>query len=182
VGKADGKVAKRYARALFELTPVPEIDQVNGALAAFGGAVAESLEFRHALINPGIPLSQRIAAAHDVARAQGGTTQNFLNFIGVLLENGRIEEIGAITAEFAGMVAHLKGILALEIVSAFPLGDGERREIQERIQSDFGSAAALTWVVDPAIVGGLVVKSGDLRLDGSSRGALERARESLIGA
>ncbi len=179
---ANGKVAKRYARALFELTPVPEIDQVHDALAAFGGALAESLEFRHALLNPAIPLAERIAAAHDVARAQGGVTQNFLNFLGVLLENGRVEEFDAIVTEFAGMVAHLKRILALEIVSAFPLGEGERREIQERIQSDFGSAASLTWIVDPAIVGGLVVKSGDLRLDGSIQGALERARESLIGA
>jgi len=182
VAKAEGRVAKRYARALFELTPVPELDQVNGSLGAFAQAFAGSVEFRHVLVNPAVPLKERIAAAQDVARAVGAASQTMANFVGVLLENSRIEQIGEIAREFAAMVAHVKKVLALEVVSAFALGDGERKEIQGRIERDFGAMASLSWNVDPAIVGGLVIKSGDLQLDGSIRGALERAKESLLGA
>lgn len=182
MSRSEGKVAKRYARALFELTPVPELDQVSAVLAAFAAALSTSLELRHALVNPGIPLSERIGAAQDVARAIGGANQTVLNFLGVVLENGRSDVFEAMSAEFAALVAQLKRILSLEIVSAFPLEEAERREINERIQREFGTAAALTWSVDPSIVGGLVVTAGDLRLDGSIRGALERARETLVGA
>ena len=179
---AEGKVAKRYARALFELTAVPELDRTNDALKAVAGAFSESEELRHVLLNPGIPLVQRTAVAQDVARVAGGNVAILENFVGVLLQNGRIELLGEIAKEFSALVAHVKKILALEVVSAFPLSDGERREIQERMQRDFGSLAALSWSVDPALVGGLVVKSGDLQLDGSVKGVLERARESLLGA
>ena len=179
---AEGKVSKRYARALFELTPIPELDQMNGAAAGFAAAFTESVELRHALVNPAIPLAQRIGAAQDVARAGGAASQTFANFLGVLLENGRVEHMGEIAREFAALVAQVKKVLALEVVSAFPLGETERKDIQTRIEKDFGAMASLSWHVDPAIVGGLLVKSGDLQLDGSIRGALERAKESLLGA
>ena len=179
---SEGRVAKRYARALFELTAVPELDAVSASLGAIAEAFESSEELRHVLINPAIPLSSRIAVAQDVARAAGGTSETLANFVGVLLENGRVEQLGEIVREFSAMVAHVKKILALEVVSAFPLGDGERREIHDRMQKDFGSMASLSWSVDPSIVGGLVVKSGDLRLDGSVKGVLDRARESLLGA
>lgn len=179
---SEGRVAKRYARALFELTAVPDLDAVSGSLAAVADAFESSIELRHALVNPGIPLPSRIAVAQDVARATGASSETLTNFIGVLLENGRVEQLGEIVREFSALVAQVKKILALEVVSAFPLGDAERREIHDRIQKDFGSMASLAWSVDASIVGGLVVKSGDLRLDGSVKGVLDRARESLLGA
>ncbi len=178
----EGKVAKRYARALFELTAVPDLDRMNDGLKGIAAVFGESLELRHALLNPGVPLAERVAAAQDVARVAGGDVVTLQNFMGVLLENSRVELLAEIAKEFAALVAHVKKILALEVISAFPLSEGERQEIQARMQNDFGSLAALSWSVDPALVGGLVIKSGDRQLDGSVKGALERAREALLEA
>jgi F-type H+-transporting ATPase subunit delta len=182
VATAEGKVAKRYARALFELTAVPELDRTNDGLKGVAEAFLGTVELRHVLLNPAIPLPQRTAVAQDVARVAGGNVAVLENFVGVLLENSRIELLGEIAKEFSAIVAQVKKILALEVVSAFPLSSTEQQEIQQRMQRDFGSLAALSWSVDPAIVGGLVVKSGDLQLDGSVKGVLERAREALLGA
>ena len=80
---------------------------------------------------------------------------------------------------FGRLVNELKKVLSLSVVSAFPLSDSERDEIVSRIQNEFGSMASISWEVDPGLIGGLVIKSGDLVLDNSVKGALGKIKLSL---
>jgi len=182
VARSEGKAAKRYARALFELCEVAQLEQVSGALREFATTFEQSAELRATLLNPAVPAHERSAVVTDIAQALLPELKVFGNFLNVLLENDRLADTPAIAETFATLVAELKKILKLDILSAFPLGEQERAAILDRVQRDYGSLATVTWGLDPELIGGLLVRSGDLQLDGSVRGALARARESLINA
>ncbi len=174
--KESGKVAKRYARALFELCPPAEIEAMSRQLHEFAATYAENAELRAALLNPAIPLDARLEVVRDLTRG----SETVSNFISLVLSNNRLGAMAEIARTFADMVAALKKLLALEVISAFPLAEGERAEIKGRVEKEYGSLATLSWQVDRDIVGGLVIRSGDLLLDGSVRGALERAKSALV--
>ncbi|HWQ83578.1 MAG TPA: F0F1 ATP synthase subunit B [Anaerolineales bacterium] len=68
---------------------------------------------------------------------------------------------------------------AVEVTSALPLTESERQAVETDVLSKIGTQAAVTFRIDPGILGGLVVKVGDKILDGSVAGKLDTMRQSL---
>ena len=183
--KDDGKLAKRYARALFELCEVPKLDQQLVALTALANLWKGSAELQSALLNRATPIEQRVAVMQDLAaKLEGskleGSDKNFINFAALLVENERISLLPLILKVFSKMVDTLKKTLALEIISAFPISEQERGELKKSVEGQYGSMASIEWKVDRELIGGLIVKSGDKLLDSSVKGSLERIRTELI--
>lgn len=180
MSQADGKIAKRYARALFELCDQNNLESTHAALVAFKDLWENNKEMRDALKNPANPLPERHAALAKIAGRVKSGDKHFENFLALLLDNGRLAAIASISATFAVMIDQLRKRLALEITSAFPIDAGEQKEIQDKIQRDFGSLASISWQVAPEILGGLRIKAGDRLLDSSVNGALENLKNTLI--
>ena len=174
--KDDGKLAKRYARALFELCEVPKLDQQLVALTALSNLWKGSAELQSALLNRATPIEQRVAVMQDLAAKLEGGDKNFINFAALLVENERISLLPLILKVFSKMVDTLKKTLALEITSAFPISEQERGELKKSVEGQYGSMASIEWKVDRELIGGLIVKSGDKLLDSSVKGSLERIR------
>jgi F-type H+-transporting ATPase subunit delta len=151
---------------------------MRAALSAFAGAWKKSEDLRETMANPAIPLDQRVSIIRDIAKSFSSTA-DLSGFLALLVENSRIAALPEIATAFSGLVDQAKHLLALEIRSAFPLDDTEKNSILARVQQDFGSLAAVSWHVDPSLIGGITVKSGDKLLDGSVRGSLERVRTLL---
>ena len=178
--KDDGKLAKRYARALFELCEVPKLDQQLGALVALLALWENMPEMQNALLSRATPIEERVAVIQDVAAKVEGTDKNFVNFAALLVENERIALLPLIVKVFSKMVDTLKKTLALEITSAFPISEQERGDLKKSVESQYGSMASIDWKVDRELLGGLIVKAGDKLLDSSVKGSLERIRTELI--
>ena len=177
--KANGKVAKRYARALFELCTPQDFDPVLKSLTQIAELVHENKELSNALTNPGISLNDRGAIVTDVVNLCGG--QNLLqSFMARVLENNRFGSMQQIAQILAQLIDTYKKVKSLEITSAAPIQDEERQSIMSQIQKDFGTDARISWAVDPSILGGLRVKAGDILLDGSVQSRLERIRTALV--
>ena len=173
-------VARRYARALFELYKPTELEAARDALSAVAVAWEGSIELRAAVLNPSRPLAGRVAVLRDIAAKAASGDQTLANFMAVLLENNRVSAIAEISKAFALHVDQLKKILSLEITSARPISDGEMNSLKAEIEKQYGSLSKIEWKVDAKLLGGAVVKAGDKVLDSSINGSLERLREELV--
>jgi len=72
-----------------------------------------------------------------------------------------------------------QGILTFEVRSVVPLKDGQKRKLQTQIEQLEKSAVHLTYEIDPAIVGGLYIKKGNMAYDVSLKGQLTRLKEKI---
>ena len=112
----------------------------------------------------------------------GGADKLVSNFLRLTAEKGRIGEIEEIARELDRLVAELEGRLTVALTTAYELSEPEARGIVETIEQASGREVEATRSVDPAIIGGLVLQAGSLRVDASVRGRLERLRRELVSS
>lgn len=177
--KIEGKVAKQYARALFELTPPAQLDSVKQALEQFQQLLSGDKELSLALTNPAVALKERVAVAQDIAQRLSAPAL-IGGFLNRLIENGRLAALPAVIRVLSDLIDALKKIQGIEITSASALSPEEQSSILKQVQQDLGQEARISWQVDAAILGGLRVKAGDILLDGSVSTRLEKIRASLL--
>ena len=179
MSRSPGKIAKRYARALFESYEPSRLEDVAASLKTLSAAWESSDELRSSLLNPAVPLSERFAVIEELCRRVGKGDAAMMNFGKLLLDNGRVAALPEISSAFSLLLDLLKKRLALEVTSAFDVDSSEREQILEQVRRDFGGLASIEWKTDSALIGGLRIQAGDLLLDGSISGALADLRTSL---
>lgn len=173
------RLAKRYARALFSLGREDgSFDQYGRELGEFTDFYKENKDFQQVVTNPVFAMEDRkriLQAALDKS-GFSGLVKNFLN---LLLDKNRIGAIEAITGHYKKLTDEASNIAHAEIITARPLKE-------ETLDNVVGSLAGITSreikpdvKEDPGIIGGLIVKIGDLVLDGSIRAQLEGLKESF---
>jgi len=96
------------------------------------------------------------------------------------LRRRRLELVPRIAREYRRLYNQSVGIVEATATSAAPLDDRELRALQERLENMTNKRVELTTAVDPRLLGGIQVRIGDMLLDGSVRGRLERLREQLV--
>lgn len=169
---------RRYAEAAFQVASRDKsVDRWRSDLETAAAIVAEEKVGR-ALANPSIPLEERTATAADTFSSI--VSAPVLNLIGLMLRRGRIEELPRLAAEFRGLDNAHRGITLATATSASPLSSDERQALVERMEQLTAGRVELQVQVDPALLGGLVVRVGDRLLDGSVRSRLERLRNQLV--
>lgn len=183
MGRRDEKAAKRYARALFNLSVSANADSMAAALAAFQKVWSEQAELREMMENPAVAESERRLVLQDIAQMVAAGDSQFRDFLSLLLSNRRLSSISLIAEAFEQILAEFKRLLSIEVVSAFELAAEEKaateRRIREQIPATYASLISIQWTVDRSLIGGLLVRSGDLLLDGSLQGVLARMGKAL---
>jgi F-type H+-transporting ATPase subunit delta len=84
-----------------------------------------------------------------------------------------------ILVEFEHLVREARGVLEADVTVARPLTEAERQEILQRLRTLTGKEVQIQVGVDPAILGGVVVRIGDQVIDASVAGRLDRLRQDL---
>jgi F-type H+-transporting ATPase subunit delta len=110
----------------------------------------------------------------------GDADELFRNFLRLLSEKGRVGEIEEIGREFERLCSEEEGVLNVRLITALELSDQEARRIVEQIGEASGRTVEASRKVDPALIGGVVLEVGSMRLDASVRGRLERLRRELV--
>lgn len=180
VRKSELRLSKRYAKALFELCDHAALDDVKDAFFNLRDTWLDNIELRDALTNPAYPVAQRTEALREISYYIRKDDEHFENFLLLLLRNNRLDLIPDLAKSFAGLVDDFKSMLNVTVVSAFELTDEEKGEILSRMKSDYSPMVSVSWEVNPSIIGGLMIKAGDLVLDGTLQGSLDKIRKSLI--
>jgi F-type H+-transporting ATPase subunit delta len=173
-------VAERiYANALFEAAKEKgRLEPVREQLNDFVRALDDVPELRLLLVNPQLDTRAREEALAAVLADADELVRNFLLLV---TEKGRADELDEMVREFEALVAAGEGILDVELTTALELSDAERKKILGQIEQVSGRKLRATRRVDPSLIGGFVLRAGSHRVDASVRGRLERLRRELKG-
>ena len=172
-------VAERYANALFELA------EEDGALAAvekdldaFAELIAESDDLKRLVRSPVFSADEQTRAVTAIlAKAEiGGLVANLVR---VTAANRRLFIVPDLITAFKRLAATGRGEVAAEVTSAEPLADRHVAELKAALKSSLGKDVTLSLAVDPALIGGLVVKVGSRMIDGSLRTKLNSLKLAM---
>lgn len=173
--------AARYARAFADVVSSAKLDtaaldrQFHDFLATWDG----STDLREVFLNPAVSALQKVAIL-DKLNAKMGLQRELRNLLAVLINNDRIGDVREVATAWRAEIQERMGIRQAEIVTARELGATERDELVAGVGKLAGSRIEPTFKLDPAIIGGTVVRVGSTVWDGSVRGRLERLKEALI--
>jgi F-type H+-transporting ATPase subunit delta len=172
-------VSGRYATALFELARDEKaIDAVAADLARFEAMLNESADLKRLVRSPVFSADQQLKALSAVLENAGiaGVSANFLK---VLTANRRLFAVADVIRAFRALVAKFKGEAAADVTVAEALSDRNLDVLKSALKSVTGKDVALNVKVDPAIIGGLIVKLGSRMIDSSLRTKLNTIKHAM---
>lgn len=177
-----GGVAKRYARALFELASAEkQTDAFSRQLAAFAAAWESSGELRTVFENPAYAPEVRNKVVVGVAE-RIGALPTVKNALSLLAERGRLRFVREIADAFAALAESGAGVLRAEIVTAGDLPEAYFAQVERTLAQATGKKVVLVRRKDPALLGGVVTRVGDKVYDGSLRARLMDLRSQMLMA
>lgn len=187
MAKNAGKLASRYARALLrsvqaELgevgSPTPA-QHIARSLDEFADVWKREKEFSGSMLNPMFEKTERSAALLRIAE-QAELPELARRFLRVVFERDRIAALPEIAAAFRQQADAAAGVVQVEVVVAKQIDSEEARTIESSLAQQIPGTLEFQWGVDPALIGGLVVKYSGRVLDGSIRGRIERMERNLL--
>jgi len=156
-------------------------DRLAEALAGIERLYGESAEFRAVVDDPRIGREAQMKAVMLLADS-AGLDPMVRNFLGVVVNNRRLSMLPRILAAFRAKLAARRGEETAEVVSAVPLTEAQARAVEASLIRAGHARVRVVPRVDPAILGGLVVKIGSRLYDSSIRSRLQRLSQAMKGA
>ena len=174
------EIADVYARSLFDVAREQNsLDEIHEQLDEFADAVSESRDLQVFLFSPYFSAQEK---KESLGKLVEGADDNFFRFLEMLAERHRMPAIFRIRSAFDDLWAAERRRLEVEITSAVELEDDVVEQIRERIEEGTGQDVELESRVDPDVLGGLVLRVGNMVLDASVRARLERLRRQVTSA
>ncbi len=173
-------VAERYANALFELAK-GERDALDPTLADLNhidALIAGSPELTRLVRSPIFSADEQMRAMRAIL-AQAEISGLVANLVYVTVRNRRLFTLPKIAAAFRQLVARYRGETSAEVTSAEPLSDTHVAALREALKSALGKDVALERKVDPALIGGLVVRVGSRMIDSSLKTKLSSLKIAM---
>ena len=174
-------LADRYASALFELAEEKGVlDQVAGDLRDLKAMIAESADFRRFVESPVLSREEQVKGVTALAE-KAGMQDLTRHFLGLAASNRRLFARPGFSGGFLAKLAAMRGEMTADVVSAKPLTDAQRDALAASLKQATGKDVALPTAVDPALIGGLVVRVGSRMIDNSLRTKLQRLQLAMKG-
>lgn len=174
-------LAGRYARALFDLAIEGKaLPAVEASIVHIGEAMNQSADLKLLVSSPVVSRADatRAIAATAVSLGLDALTTQFL---GVLATNRRLAKLGDIVRAFSSLTAAHRGEVSADVTSAYPLSNTQVTALTAKLKERLGRDVSVKLNVDPAILGGLVVKVGSRLVDSSIRTRLNTLATAMKG-
>lgn len=172
------ELARGYAQALFQVARAEEaLEQVEDELFRFARTVERETKLREALTDIALPPEHRARMVGELLgpKASPHTT----NIVSFLVQQGRARELPQIIDSLVELAAREREKAIAEVRAAVPLDADRRERLRAAISRATGKQVELKVLVDPSVIGGLLVRVGDQVFDGTVRRRLQTARERL---
>ncbi|MCT4639042.1 MAG: ATP synthase F1 subunit delta [Bacteroidales bacterium] len=174
-----GKIAVRYAKALYELAKERDIvDVVYSDIQLIHNTFKEYKQIRETMHNPVLPLTNKAAILKSLF--QDKISADTEKFITIIVENDRCEFIERILYKFFDIVREARGIKEVEFITASPVDDNTRDKITTIISEQYKAQIELKETVNPDIIGGFVLRVDDKMIDSSISSELKMIRRELL--
>ena len=178
-------IARPYAQAVFELA------RDAGTLAAWleslaiAGTLTADGQVAKFLSDPALSDAQREEFLTGLFAAAGatlldGSSEQGSNFVKLLVENGRARVLPEIAEHFEALKADVENTVDVVVTSASPLSDEQRKAITTALKARLGREVRLETEIDENLIGGAVIRAGDVVIDGSLRAGLDGLTNALI--
>jgi len=172
-------LVKRYTEGLAgALKTEEEYRTVGRELGEFSALLEENEELRLVLLRPFLSAGKKARIVQDLL-ARERYQDKSARLIVLLLRHRRLDLLPGIVRDLPELWRERQGIVTFEVRSVVPVGDGQRARLEETLGKIENGPVACTYVLDPAIVGGLTIKKGNMVYDVSLKGQLERLREKI---
>lgn len=169
----------QYANALADIAFAQgAAEPAAKQLADVGAAYAESAELRTFLSSPAVSLEAKHGVLEKIA-ARLGASKIIRNFLFVVSDHHRTHILPEIIASFQEVIRQRQGIAEAEISSAVELSAGQKTQFTKTLEQLTGKKIEPKYSLDPALLGGAVVRIGDTIYDGSLRSRLNDMRTRL---
>lgn len=169
--------ARRYARAAFEVAvesgdPESWLHQLHQVSAAFANS-----ELRSVLKNPNVPMEQKLSS---VQRILPDLQPGVANLVRLLIARQHPDIVAGIAEAFAAYLNQYRGKADASVVSARPLNEDDLTLIRHRLHALTGRTVEVQSLVDPLLIGGIVIRVGDQLIDASVATRLDRLHQRLV--
>jgi F-type H+-transporting ATPase subunit delta len=170
-------VARRYAAGIFQLAKDEKtIDPWRGELSKLDELLQDDVLLA-AFQNPSVGVRRRMELAKLLAPELRPETENLLR---LLVEHHRTRSIREIREAFERLADGASGIVHATVATAIDLDADDRRRYEQELARKLGRKVNVTFLTDPAIVGGATIQIGDHLVDGTVRTQLARLRQELL--
>ncbi len=171
------RAASRYAKALLELAVEQmNIDSVQGDMNYLRQVCADSHEFELLLSSPIVKADKKIAIFEQIFEQFEEVSMSFVKLI---TKNGREGLFPEIATAFEALVKEHKGIVPVTLTSAVELETGVKEAIIAKIQAGVDGQLEVEEKIDKSLIGGFVVRMGDVQVDASVASQLNNLKQRL---
>ena len=168
---------RRYAQAVFEIAlEKNELERWQSDLQKVA-AVAGGGDFLAALESPKIKFEVK---SRLLTERLGDINPMALNLALLLISKSGIGMIGEIALEYQRLLNAHRGIQAADVTTVLPLEDADKQKLETKLGTLVGAKVEIKSKVDPAILGGIIVRVGGKLLDGSARSKLLALKKELV--
>ena len=175
----DATIARNYAQALITLANQGNsVETFGGLINGMADAVRENAVLRRFLAAPQIAEADKRAVLRKAF--EGRAPNLFVLFVEKLVSNRRQMLIPEIAIEYVSLVDQQAGRVHATVTIAHQPKDGEADDLSKRLSAALGKSVVAHLLVNPAILGGLIVRVGDSVMDGSVRRRLGALRSALV--
>lgn len=180
-------VARPYAQAIFDVAQESgALTELSDSLAA-ARALMEDGQVAAFMATPTLSDEERLTFLQGLfgqAAGEGsvfaGANKHGTNFLKLLLENGRVAVLPEIAQHFEALKAKIENSVDAVVTSAAPLSEERMQEIAASLKARLGREVKLTSEIDENLIGGAVIRAGDVVIDGSLRARLEGLAHALV--
>ena len=174
----DTKIAKRYARALFDIASEDQsYNDWLDKLKLISDTEADK-DFANVLNSTKISLSKKINTIDEVFKGKLNTLQ--LNFLKLLTKNQSFSIIQDIHKQFVGQVEKLNNIIRVSVTSPYKISDDLKDQISNLVNEISGAESVIEEKIDSELIGGVVIRLGDTVIDGSIKNKVKQLRRELV--
>jgi F-type H+-transporting ATPase subunit delta len=174
------EIGQVYARALFEVAKEHELlDEVRDDLSEFAQALTDTRELAVFFFSPHFSTEEK---KDGLKRVVTGAEPVFMNFLEALIERHRMPAVFRIRDDYQALWEDERRLLSVEVTSAIELDKATVSSIGDRIGEQTKRTVELSSKVDPDILGGIVLRVGNVILDASIRSRLEQLRKQVARA
>src|SRR5690242_19409032 len=174
------EIVEVYARSLFEVAMEQnQLDEIHDELGEFSDVLSKNRKLQLFFFSPYFSSEEK---KDGVAKVIEGGNEYFVRFLELLAEKHRLPVLFRIRREFDALWAKEQKLLEVSVTSAVKLDEETVTGIGKKIEEQTGNRVELASHVDPDLIGGLVIRVGNLVLDASVRNRLERLRRQVARA
>lgn len=172
-------LARPYAKAAFEYACAGKVLQEWSSSLAMVAAVVQQVAVGELLHSPTMPATKKATILFEICDREEELSQQVKHFIFVMAENKRLLLLHEVHRLFESFKAQREKFSEITVRSAFKISAPVEKELTGRLNQALACDVSLSTIIDKSLIGGVVINAGDMVIDGSVRGRLNKLTEMV---